>query len=639
MAGLAAVTRGEQLRGISYAGVILWVNAYICRDWFHHPTAWTQTLHGYWAAIARLADGWLHPSWWPFWDFGIPFEFTSAPLVPALAAALAGLRHTSHLMAVESVSAIFYCAAPVALFVMAWLLTGAPGYSFFAALFYSLLAPAQILAPEGVFSWAGFLGPHRLMLQSLWDETPRAAALTFLLLFILLLARAVEARRPVYSVAAAVLLALSMLASPFAAISAAISVYSLVTARQPNRWRAIALVAILGSAMAARFLPPSLWFAMGAASAAHETWNFGVITTYAALAVGWLTLAHFLERWTKDWQLRFFALWAYAMSSGPLLAHWLDRRILPQPDRFRIEMEATVALLIVFAARPLLGRSPRLIQASMVIMIVLLSIPQLIHHRRLAKDVLYPADVTKTIEYRVAKRTASDLPGRRVMLPGSIAHWANAFTEIPQFSGSEGTLAYSQTQQRAMTSVYQGDAAESIALLKAYGVSEVVVSGPASREQWKPFSHPEKFDGILPVLWIEDGVTAFRIAQRSASLAHVVPETALGELDRYNAALDDPAIPEASFTWNNRNHAEIRAFIAPGQVISIQISYHPGWHATIDGRALGLHRDALGLMWLRPDRSGPAVVELNYDGGWELRLCRWIGIAGMLAAALLLVRR
>jgi len=42
------------------------------------------------------------------------------------------------------------------------------------------------------------------------------------------------------------------------------------------------------------------------------------------------------------------------------------------------------------------------------------------------------------------------------MLPGSIAHWANAFTMIRQFSGSEGTLAYSQTQQRAMTAVYNG---------------------------------------------------------------------------------------------------------------------------------------------------------------------------------------
>src|ERR1041384_1424196 len=134
------------LRGAAYAAVLIWMNAYVCRTWFLHPTAWMNSLHGYWAAIARLCDNWLNPSWWPYWDFGIPFEYTSAPLVPAMAAGIAGLRHVSHLMAVQTVSLIFFCAAPVALFVMAWLLTRDPEYSFFAALFYSLLAPAQILA-------------------------------------------------------------------------------------------------------------------------------------------------------------------------------------------------------------------------------------------------------------------------------------------------------------------------------------------------------------------------------------------------------------------------------------------------------------------------------------------------------------
>src|SRR4051794_36123766 len=154
------------IRGVSYAAVLLWINAYICRDWFRHPTAQMNTLYGYWAAIARLGEGWFHFTWWPFWDAGIPFEYTSAPLVPAMASVIATARHGSHLMAVEAVSAIFFCAAPVALFAMAWSMTRAPEYSFLAGLFYTLLAPAQILAPDGAFSWAGLLVPHRFMLQS-----------------------------------------------------------------------------------------------------------------------------------------------------------------------------------------------------------------------------------------------------------------------------------------------------------------------------------------------------------------------------------------------------------------------------------------------------------------------------------------
>jgi len=636
----------EALRGAGYAAVLLWVNAYVCRTWFFHPTAWMNSLHGYWAAIARLADGWLFPSWWPFWDLGIPFEYTSAPLVPAMTAAIAASRKVPPLMAVQAVSTIFYCAAPLSLFFMAWMLTRAPGYSFFAGLFYSLLSPAKILAPDGEFSWANVLNPHRFMLQALWDETPRVAALTFLLLFIFFLTRSMERRGNLYPTAAAAMLGLAMLASPFAAPSAAIAALCLLTVLRPADWRrnlvCFAAVSLFAYALAARFLPPSLWIAMAAASAAHEAWNPGAITAFAGIILAWLILVHFLERRSKDWRLPFFALLAYAMSCAPILDKWLDRRILPQPQRFRIEMEPAIALLVVFGVRPWLERWPRWSQAVLALMILVLSGVQVVHVRRLAKDALYPADVTRTIEYRTAQRVARELPGARVMLPGSIARWANTFTGVQQFSGSEGTMAYSQVQQRAMTAVYNGDASISLARLKAYGAAAVVVSGEGSREQFHPFSQPEKFRGLLPELWSEEGVTVYRVPQRTLSLAHVIPETAVvsdtAQLDRYNAAVDDASLPEAAFEWQGRNRIRIRAVTAAGQVISIQVSHHPGWSAMVNGRPAAVHRDGLGMMWVRPHQVGPATVEIRYDGGWELRICSWLSLSAVLAACFLLVR-
>jgi hypothetical protein len=35
-------------------------------------------------------------------------------------------------------------------------------------------------------------------------------------------------------------------------------------------------------------------------------------------------------------------------------------------------------------------------------------------------------------------------------------------------------------------------------------------------------------------------------------------------------------------------------------------------------------------MWLRPDSNGPCSVELDYDGGWELRLCRLVSYLAIL---------
>jgi hypothetical protein len=392
-----------------------------------------------------------------------------------------------------------------------------------------------------------------------------------------------------------------MLAWPFAIVAAALSVLCLITVLDCVVWRSVAIF-LWALLLAARFLPLSLWSAIVTASATHEGWNFGVIKYYAALAVVWFTVEHFLKR-AKDWRLPFLMLWTLAMSAAPVLHMYFDRPILPQAHRFRIELEAAVALLVVLGLRPLFQRLPRLVNAMVALAALLFALNLTLADRRIAKNVLHPADPTQTVEYRTAQRIARDLPGARVMLPGSIAHWANAFTDVVQFGGGEGTSAYSQTQQRALKEVFDSDA-ESISVLKAYGVAAVVVPGPASAEFWKPFAHPEKFDSLLPVLWSQEGITVYRVPQRSASLAHVAPE---------------PALADASFQWRDQNHIAVRAFTEPGQAIFVQISYHPGWHATIDGHAAEIHRDELGLS-ARPSqgrtglrrRHGTAVLRLDH---------------------------
>jgi hypothetical protein len=136
------------------------------------------------------------------------------------------------------------------------------------------------------------------------------------------------------------------------------------------------------------------------------------------------------------------------------------------------------------------------------------------------------------------------------MMPGSIAQWTTAFTAVPQLSGASWSMAYSQVQQTAVDSVYAGTAREALAWLKAFGIGAAGISSPDSQEYWKGFSQPEKFDGLLPVLWRESGVTMYKIPQRTSSMAHVVPESALvvhrpesradiGEIERYAVALDD----------------------------------------------------------------------------------------------------
>ena len=53
--------------------------------------------------------------------------------------------------------------------------------------------------------------------------------------------------------------------------------------------------------------------------------------------------------------------------------------------------------------------------------------------------------------------------------------------------------------------------------------------------------------------------------------------------ERYVAALEKPSYPLAGIEWHRPARGTVKADLAPGQVLSLQICHHPGWHATVNG--------------------------------------------------------
>ncbi|MFN7998189.1 MAG: hypothetical protein U0Q18_31500 [Bryobacteraceae bacterium] len=654
-------SRSELVRAAVCLIVLAWVNIYICRDFFFSESAHMNSMHGFWAAIARLgADSWLRPTWWPYWDCGIPFEFTYAPLVPQLAAAWSALRGIPQTLAIEAVNGLAYCLAPLTLFAMCWLLTRAPGYSFAAALFYSLTAATQLLVPDGNFSFATFWDARRLFLVSVWDDTPHVLALAMLPLVILFLSLSIRRRRPVYYVTAALCIALASAASAFGPTMTGLATVCLIFALRGEGYSrsvpVVLLVAVLAYAVTAPFMPPSLFSSIRDAAATSEgAWSMGSVTALGLVLIGWVALCRWIPRWTPDWRVQFFAMFAYLTGSIPTIATFLHRQFIPQPNRYKMEMELALAPLVVFALRPFFQKLSRPFQAAVLVLVLGLGGEQIVSHRKFAKNVLYPANPTKTVEHRTAQWIRQNLPGVRVMLPGSIGSWADAFADIPQLSGSSWSMAYNPVQQRAVAAIWNGgaspeeDAKVSLAYLQAYGAGAIAVSGPKSAEFWKPYAHPTKFEGVLPVLWREDDVTIYQVPQRTSSFAHVLPNSAIvgrapryaadtAGIDRYVSALQDPALPAAGLEWEGRNRIRIRTNAASGQAISVQVSYNPGWKATVNGHRRPVRKDGLGLMWIDPGCNGPCDVQLDYAGSWEVRLCRWLSVLGILAMAGLLLR-
>lgn len=644
-----SIGRWEWLTALVYAVVLLWINAYICRDLFRNPTAYMNSMHGFWIALAKHAgDSWFRSNWWPYWDGGMPFEFTYAPLIPGLIAAWTAVTGVSHILAFQSIAGVVYCLIPLTLFAMAWLLMRAPGYAFAAAMFYSLLSPTQLMVPDAAFSWASLWSARRFYLLAVWDDMPHLAALALLPVVILFLVASLERRRLRWYIPTILLIALMALASEFGPVEVIMAAFCLLFVFQREAlWRNIAITVALGAcayAVVLPFLSPSLLHAISRASedGREPGLNIGSPTALAIVAVGWVVISQYLPRWTKDWRLQFLVYFAYLTASVPVLAQYLHRQFLPQPVRYKSEMELALALLLVFGLRPWLERTRFPLKVAAAFLLLAMATEQIVSHRHYAKAILVPRDATQTIEYRTTQQ--AQFLGTPVMLPGSVAQWANAFTDVTQFSGSAWSQAMNPVQQLGLNAVYNGgatpqeDARVSLAWLKAFGVGALAMSGANSQEYWKPYAHPTKFEGLLPVVWRADDVTIYQIPQRSASLAHVVPAAAIvmhapaavsdiGEIEAYGRALDDPSLPAAGMRWDGTNRIFVRATVASGQAISIQMSYHPGWHARAEGHDTALHADGLGLMWLVPACQGPCELELDYDGGWELRLSRYISFA------------
>jgi hypothetical protein len=261
--------------------------------------------------------------------------------------------------------------------------------------------------------------------------------------------------------------------------------------------------------------------------------------------------------------------------------------------------------------------------------------------------LIQPIDIRATSEYKTAQWFDRNMAGGRVMASGSGSMFLNAFTDTPQLGGGFDQGAANWYARIAVYTIYSGhnagprDAEISLLWLKAFGVDAVAVGGPASGEYYKPFANPRKFEGLLPELWRDGDDRIYRVPRRTDSLAHVVHRRDLVDrppihgLDvdqvlRYVAALEDPSLPTATMDWTSRHSARIRASLnSEDRVISVQVTYHPGWRAEVNGVRRPVGSDKIGLMVIEPRCAGSCTIDLTYDGGTETRAAKTVSLASL----------
>jgi hypothetical protein len=626
-------------------------------------SAYLESNEGTFIAIARQVAA--HPGdllWWPFWDCGLPFQNTYLPLLHLLVGFFSRITGHSPALSFHQVTAAFFCLAPVCAYLMALAMTGKPAASLFGTLAYSVISPCALLIPAIRRDVGGALSLRRMQILGFYGEGPHTASLAFIPLAILFLYLAMTRGRLWQKILAGVFMSAAVLANAFGAIILAVALLALLASFATERfWNNAVLFLTIGAlsyAWISPLLPPSVIAAIRKNSPTVDgDYNFTLRSAagVAILAVGFLLLWFLATRWIRSRHLRFFLLFAWFTTGIVALGVFWGINVVPQPHRYQIAMDLALCMLAAFGAAELLVRAGR--RTNMVFgAVALLALGiQSRHAIRYSRHLIRSTDITQTSPYRIAQWANANMGGARMMVSAADSYYFNDFTDTPQMHGGHDPMLPNFLLRIVPFALYSGmntgaqDGNISILWLKALGAHAISVPGPANPYYNKPFANPAKFNGLLPVLWREGDETIYGLPARSNSLAHVIDPEALvhhlpingldiQEAQKYVEALDAPANGEASWKWTTLHSATIHAVVSAGQVISTQVSFHPGWHASAGGNPQKVYSDGLGFLVVKPACQGSCDLTLWYDGGSELRITSAVSIATMLLVLFLVLR-
>ena len=638
------------------AVLVFALNAAVSRELFR--TEYTQHMGSIEAAyigISRFVmSHWNPPAWFPLWYCGIPFQNTYPPLLHRLVAFAAAAFHISSALAHHAVTAFLYSAGPVAILLLALGLSGDLAISLSAALVCSLISPSAFLMPSVRGDLGSVWMPRRLQVLVDYGDGPHMSAVT-LLLFAVLALHLVAQKRSLPRIAlAAVAFAATVATNWLGAFSLAMATLCYLLARWDEglSLKRLLLVAApvcaLGYGLIAPWIPPSTirdiqrnaQFTVGRYPMGATQAICGAALLIVLICVRWICL-----RWRAPLLVR-FAGYFFTLTGGiALTAEWFRIYIMPQPDRYHLEMEFAAALLLAAFGAALVRRVPRKLQLSVVAALVFFGVLQFRHYRYYARREIRAIDIHHTIEYEAGTWLGQNLPGRRVFATGSVQFWLTAFADNPEIGGGfdQGIVNREIPAMTYGIPFTTGNGADTARWVRLLGAQAIVASEKGGRDfysdDWKD---AEKFRGVLPELWRDGHDVIYAVPERSESLAHAVrlddviwkaPGSVLEQMDgarKLDAALENPSNPLTPLVWKDAGNLRISGVLRPADALFVQISYHPGWRALIDSRPVPIRSDGLGFMILEPHCNGPCEIDMTYDGGLEMALAQFARLASLL---------
>ena len=586
-------------------------------------------------AKERSAQG----NFFPLWYCGMPWPNTYPPMLQAIVSFFSRNWFHDIGLAYHNVTGVFYCLVPVAIFVLVRVLTKRYVPAVLAGLAVSTISPATLLFPGAYGELLSYFRPRRLQVMIEWGEGPHVSSIFWMILAMAAVVTALRVRKPwAYSIAALVS-ACALLTNWLGGAALGITVLVYLCAMRCNLrdWLAAVGIGIATYGFAIAWIPLSTVQTIRKNSdyvGGSYTMGWKQYLGFLAMAVSVWLLDRLLERWKVQAATRFLLLTGAVFGVISTSAFWLQGfYFLPQPGRYHLEMELFLlaGLVLLFEGIPI--RDVHLIAGGALVILAGSGISEGLAY---SNQILHASTVERTTEYKVARWFEDNHPGVRVFCPGTIGFWLNVFTQQPQLGGGFEQGSTNSLLPGVMYQIMVGEgkqmAAVSNTWLEAFGTGYVCITNEKSEEYYKPFHDKKKFDDVLPVVYRTTGEVIYQVnPTRSALAVHasaktirdmkwtgtVFPQTTDAMLSTIPA--DRPVQSE----WQG-DRLILNANPQPGEAISVRLTALPGWSASVNGVALPLQTDALGLMYMEPQQPGPQRIELTYARTWEYRISQLI---------------
>ena len=616
---------------------------------------WASIESSFIADARFLIAHWPHPQWQPLWYAGTRFDYIYPPALRYGAALISMITHFLPVRAYHVYIALFYCVGIAGVYLLVRVATDSRGMSWLSAMATALMSPSFLfLTNMRLDAWQ--LLPARLGVLAKYGEGPHMTALALIPIALAFTWLAFDRWNPAATALAAVFSAAVVANNFYGAISLVvfypILLWSFWITRQDQRIRIPAIaIPVLAYGLTAFWLVPS-YFKVTAENLKYvsehgTTWSLWVAVAVAiafAIASDRLVRGHRERTWAV-----FTAGCAVFFSLNVLGNYYFHFRISGEPLRLAPELDLVYILLGATVLRWMWNRPGSGLRWTAGI-VVLLSFATAGGYVRHAWQMfpLWP-NFEDRIEYKISDWVSKNMPDARTMPSGSVRFWFDAWHDLPQLGGGSDQGMVNGLTDQAQWEINLAPKPEaSILWMQCLGVDATYVSDKNSQEMFKDTTYPQKYDGVLTVLFDDtQGNRIFRIPRRYAVRARVVDTERLNALHRPRANDDVEYLqayadviekgPDSRVTLSRpgTDSMSVHADLAQGQSMVVQESYDPAWHAWSGGKALAIRKDAMGFMAIDAP-PGSQDITLAFVTPLENQAGRvFTGLSGIAILALL----